>query len=99
LLGLGPGPFVLGPDEAALDPNHAVIIEGHESPAARDVIRIVGLPLCRMWIGPGQPSVDNSCSTTNTMRTKHQYMDLITDASAGPAEWSQQRRSNILDAI
>jgi hypothetical protein len=53
----------------------------------------------RMWIGPGQPSVDNSCSTTNTMWTKHQHMDLMTGASAGPAEWSQQRRSKMLDAI
>src|SRR5260370_21433567 len=45
MLGLGLGFFVLGPDEAALDPDHAVMIEDHESSAARDVIRIIGLPL------------------------------------------------------
>jgi hypothetical protein len=45
LLGLGPGLFVLRPDEAALDPDHAVMIEDHEGPAARDVIRIIGVPL------------------------------------------------------
>ena len=32
LLGLGLGLFVLGPDEAALDPDHAVMIEDHEGP-------------------------------------------------------------------
>lgn len=41
----GPGLFVPGPDEAALNPDHAVMIEDHESPAACDVIRIIGLPL------------------------------------------------------
>jgi NADP-dependent 3-hydroxy acid dehydrogenase YdfG len=42
---LGLGLFVPGPDEAALDPDHAVMIEDHESPARRDVIRIIGPPL------------------------------------------------------
>jgi hypothetical protein len=37
---------------------------------------------------------------TNTVKKKHQYMDyLLTNASAGLAEWSQQLRSNILEAI
>src|SRR5216684_8844487 len=37
--------LVLGSYKAALDPDHAVMIENHESPAARDVIRIIGLTL------------------------------------------------------
>ena len=37
--------LVLGPDEAALDPHRAVMVEDDESPAARDVGGVVGLPL------------------------------------------------------
>jgi hypothetical protein len=36
---------------------------------------------------------------TNTIKTKHQCMDLLTNTSAGPAQWSQQLRSNILDVV
>src|SRR5216684_5915372 len=37
--------LVLGSYKAALDPDHAVMVENQENPAARDVIRIIGLTL------------------------------------------------------
>src|SRR6266702_4539391 len=37
--------FVRGPDETAFDPDGTVVIEDHESTAARNLVRIIGLPL------------------------------------------------------
>ena len=45
LPGFGLGFLVLGPDKAALDPHGAIMVEDDESPAARDVGGIIGLPL------------------------------------------------------
>ena len=72
MLGLGLWLFVPGPDEPALDPDHAVMIEDHESPAARDVIRIIGVSFGFQPLNPEIEGrfrrIDSNCFTAVAYR-------------------------------
>ena len=70
-------------------------LRSRRSTKTRKATPSLGLP----GVSVGQPAVDNSSSTHDTIKTKHQCIDPLTNTSAGRAQWPQQLRSNILDAI